>query len=170
MNAPANNKASRVGPSRGRTARRLIACATLMLICLMTKFAVAAPQDEVRVIFDRFVAAQNAHDIKAVESLLLGSPDFLWITRGTPVWGQDAALKRFAALYEGTWRLEPELSSLKVTMIGDGVAQIYVPIIFTIGASGQAPQQTRFLMNQVLVKTQGIWKVSSILPILAPAQ
>ena len=79
-------------------------------------------------------------------------------------------MKRFAALYTGTWRLEPESSSLKVIMIADGVAQIYVPIMFTIGAPGQAPQQMRFLMNQVLAKTPGGWKVSTILPIPAPAQ
>jgi hypothetical protein len=55
-------------------------------------------------------------------------------------------------------------------MMGDGVAQIYVPIIFTIGAPGQAPQQTRFLMNQLIVKTPSGWRVSAILPIPAPAQ
>jgi len=64
----------------------------LLLASLMIKPAVATPEDEVRSTFDRFVAAQNAHDIKAVESLLLGSPDFLRVTRGAPVWGQDAAL------------------------------------------------------------------------------
>ena len=108
----------------------------------------AAPEDEVRATFDRFVAAQNDHDAKAVEALLLDSPNFLWITRGTPVWGADAAMKRFATLYQGTWRLDPEAASLKVMMLGDGVAQLYVPIVFTIGPSGQSAQPTRFLMNQ----------------------
>src|SRR3954451_11773393 len=125
----------------------------LMFISLVSNAAIAAPQDEVRYAFDRFVAAQNAHDINAVQSLWLASPDFLWITRGTPVWGPEAALKRFTGLYEGTWRLEPEVSGLKVTMIGDGAAQVYVPIVFTIGAPGQQPQPTRFLMNLVLTKT-----------------
>ena len=105
-----------------------------------------------------------------MESLLLGSPDFLWVTRGTAVWGQEAAIKRFAALYEGTWRLEPEASNLKIAFPGPGVAQIHVPIMFTIGAAGQTPQQTRFLMNQILVATPNGWKVSSILPIPAPAR
>jgi hypothetical protein len=73
-------------------------------------------------------------------------------------------------LYEGTWRLDPEASDLKITMIADGVAQVYVPINFTIGAAGQPPQQTRFLMDQVLVKTPDGWRVSSILPIPAPTQ
>ena len=169
MNMLANGKPNGSDLLRGAFVRHLIVCVTLMIITLTIKPAIAAPEDEVRATFDRFVVAQNAHDINAVESLLLGSPNFLWITRGTPIWGHDAALKRFRALYDGTWRLDPELSGLKITMIGEGVAQIYVPILFTIGAAGQPSQQTRFLMNQVLVKTSDGWRVSSVLPIPAPA-
>jgi ketosteroid isomerase-like protein len=141
---------------------------------LMTLAVSAAPQaaaspDEVRQTFERFVAAQNAHDVQAVERELLDSPDFLWITRGTPVWGREAALKRFKALYEGTWQLTPEAGALKVVMLGDGAAQLFVPISFSIGGPGQAAQNTRFLMNQVLTKTPSGWKVSAILPIPASA-
>ena len=93
--------------------------------CLLTALALvatsgpsmAAPQDEVRAVFDRFVAAQNTHDIKAVGAVLTDSQDFLWITRGAPVWGTDAALKRFAALYEGTWKLEPDAAHLRIVML-----------------------------------------------------
>jgi hypothetical protein len=101
--------------------------------------------------------------------VLWDSPDFLWITRGTAIWGREPALKRFEALYQGTWRLEPVMADLKIVSLGEGAAQIYMPIVFTIGAPGQPAQQTRFLMNQVLVKTAHGWKVSSILPIPAPA-
>jgi ketosteroid isomerase-like protein len=170
MRIGVNSKTSHVDLYRRRVARRLIASVALIFFSLMIKAAVAAPEDEVRATFDRFVATQNAHDVKAVESLLLASPDFLWITRGMPVWGPEAAIKRFTVLYEGTWKLDPEFANLKVIMIGDSVAQIYVPMIFTIGAPGQPPQPTRFLMNQLLVKTPSGWKVSSILPIPAPAQ
>ena len=171
MNKPGDAKISETGSNRLHAARILIVCLALMFAALMTKPTVAAPEDDVRAAFERFVAAQNAHDIKAVETLLLASPDFLWITRGAPVWGHDAALKRFAALYDGTWRLEPDSASLKLIMIGEGVAQIYVPIVFTIGALGQPAQPTRFLMNFVLINVpNGGWKVSSILPIPAPAQ
>jgi ketosteroid isomerase-like protein len=170
MSIRLNSKANQFEPHRGRIARCFLIGLTLMLFSVVSKIAVAAPDDEVRSAFEHFVAAQNAHDIKAVESLLLASPSFLWITRGAPVWGVDEALKRFTVLYTGTWRLEPEPSSLRITMIGDGVAQIYVPIVFTIGAAGQPSQQTRYLMNQVLVKTPSGWRVSSILPIPAPAQ
>jgi hypothetical protein len=152
-----------------RISRRMATGLAFLLIPAVADVASAAPEDEVRTTFERFVAAQNAHDIRAVGLLLLNSPDFLWITRGTPVWGSEAALRRFVTLYEGTWRLDPEEPSLRVTMLGERAAQIYVPIVFTIGAPGQSAQATRFLMNQILVKTPTGWRVSGILPIPAAA-
>ena len=129
----------------------------------------APAEDEVRAAFARFVEVQNAHDTKALESLLADSPQFLWITRGVAIWGRAAALQRFAKLHEGTWRLEPEEALLRVVPIGEGVAQLYVPVTFTTGAPGEAPQRTRVFLNQVLVKTNGAWRVMSIFPVPAPA-
>ena len=135
---------------------------------LVTGTATATPEDEVKTTFDRFVVAQNAHDIAAVRELLLDSPGFLWITRGAPVWGRDAALKRFEGLYQGTWKLNPDLSNLRVMLLSDSTAQLFVPIVFNIGAAGQLAPDTPFLMNQTLVKTQSGWRVASILPIPVP--
>ena len=145
-------------------------CVVSVLSMLSVPHLFAATEDEVKAVFERFVAAQNAHDIRAVGALLLDAPHFLWITRGTPIWGHEAALQRFEALYQGTWRLEPDMPALRVMMLSDTSAHVYAPIVFTIGASGQAAQTTRFLMNQVLVKTRGGWRVASILPIPVPTQ
>ena len=130
--------------------------------------AVSAPEDDVRASFERLVTAQNAHDANAVRDLLLDSPNFLWITRGTTIWGRDAAMKRFETYYQGTWRLSPDSSSLKIIMLGDSAAQLYVAIMFTIGAPGQPAQDGPTLMNQTWVKTPGGWRVASILPIPVP--
>ncbi len=142
--------------------------AVLFVLLLSVSGASAGPQEEVRAAFDQFVRAQNAHDVAAVGALLLDSPSFLWITRGMPIWGRAAALQRFETLYKGTWRLEPKTDELRIAMLRDDVAELYVPIMFTIGPADQTPTPTRFLMNQVLVKTPGGWKVASILPIPAP--
>src|SRR3954468_5478788 len=99
----------------------------LLLLATARHPALAASEDKVRATFERFVVAQNAHDEKALAGLLLDSPDFLWITRGTAVWGHDPAMKRFAGLFQGTWQLAPDSSALKVTVIGEGVAQLFVP-------------------------------------------
>jgi len=147
-------------------------CSVVLVVIALTSVSVvrAAPEDEVRVVIDRYVAAQNAHDLGAVAELLWDSPEFLWITRGAPIWGRQSALTRFEALYRGTWRLEPALSDLRIMLIADAVAQTYLPIIFTIGPPGEQGQKTRFLVNQILLKTPTGWKVASILPIPVPAQ
>ena len=151
-----------------RTMRLLAASTMLASVWLTTSPVTAAPEDEVRAAFDRFVTAQNSHDITAVGSILWESPDFLWITRGTPIWGREAALNRFTTLYEGTWHLGPDVSNLKIIMLADGVAALYVPIIFSIGAPGRPVQQMKFLMNQIVLRTPDGWKVSSILPVPVP--
>jgi ketosteroid isomerase-like protein len=145
-----------------------IAALTTMLVLALASRAATADDVEVRAFVERFVAAQNAHDIRAVGDLLWDSPEFLWVSRGTAIWGRDAALTRFEALYKGTWRLEPAMGDLRVVRLADGVAEIHVPIVFTIGAAGQPAQTTRFLMNQVLLRTGAGWKIASILPMAAP--
>jgi ketosteroid isomerase-like protein len=130
--------------------------------------AVSSPEDDVKALFERFVTAQNAHDASAVRDLLLDSPNFLWISRGITIWGRDAAIKRFETFYQGTWRLSPDSSSLKIIMLGDSAAQLYAPIMFTTGAPGQPAQDGPTLMNQTLVKTPAGWRVASILPIAVP--
>ena len=107
--------------------------ATALLLAIGVLFsnpAMSAPEDDVKALFERFVAAQNAHDANAVRDLLLDSPNFLWITRGTTIWGRDAAMKRFETLYQGTWRLAPDSSSLKIIMLGDNTAQLYASILY----------------------------------------
>ena len=150
--------------------RRYVFLALLPLVLSMAPAAWAGPEDEIQALFAKFIAAQNAHDLSAVGDLLCDSARFLWVTRGTPIWGREAALKRFETLYHGTWRLEPNAAELQVTMLNNDVGQLYVPIVFTIGAAGQAAQTTRFLMNQTIIKTPAGWKVASILPIPVPVR
>jgi ketosteroid isomerase-like protein len=132
-----------------------------------TQTASAGPA-EARALFERFVAAQNAHDATAVEATLSDTPDFLWITRGTAIWGRVAAMERFRTLYQGTWRLEPEIAQFRAVALGSEAAQIFVPVLFTIGAAGQPAQPTRFLLNQTLRREGNGWRIASILPIPVP--
>jgi hypothetical protein len=93
-----------------------------------------------------------------------------WAGPGTRFGHSEAGLKRFEALYQGTWRLEANAAELHVTMLSNDVAQLYVPVVFTIGPPGQPAQTTRFLMNQTITKASAGWKVASILPIPVPVQ
>jgi hypothetical protein len=101
--------------------------------------APAGTDDEVRAVFAKFVAAQSAHDLKAVGEILTDTPQFFWITRGVQIWGRDAALKRFGEYYQGTWALEPKLDEVKITELSPSVAQLLAPI-FRIAPPGQTAQ------------------------------
>lgn len=131
-------------------------------------FARAGVEGEVKAQFEKFIAAQNAHDLKAVGDILQDSAQFFWITRNTPVFGRDAALKRFAENYQGTWLLEPKFDEVKVTELAPGVAQLFVPAVFTIAPAGQTAQPRRFLLTQIYVKTAEGWKLATILPFPVP--
>ncbi len=140
----------------------------LVPLCLPARTLASSEDDEVRETFRRFVAAQNAHDLQTVGQLLLDSPDFLWITRGIPIWGYSKAIARFHDLFAGTWQLAPDTSALRLLHVREGVVQIFVPVQFTIGPPGQTPQGSQFFLNQVLVKTDTGWRIRSILPIPLP--
>ncbi len=148
---------------RGRAV--LLAAALLLPVVAP---AADATDVEIRKTFEAFVAAQNAHDLKAVGDLLWDGAGFVWITRGIVIWGRDAALRRFEANYAGTWRLDPDMGQLRVTMLGADVAQLFVPLTVTSGPAGQSAQGVPFHMNQVLVRTPAGWKIASILPVPVP--
>ena len=113
-------------------------------------------------------AAQNAHDAAAVEAMLWDSADFLWITRGAPIWGRAAAMERFRANYQGTWALNPDMTQFRAVTVADGTIQLFVPMQFMIGPPGQPAQPVRFLMTQTLVRTSNGWRITAILPIPLP--
>lgn len=154
--------------SKGKNMNKIL-IALAAILTLSTGPSVAGVEDDVKASFDRFVVAQNAHDVSAVSDSLLDSPSFLWVTRGAPIWGREAALKRFETLYQGTWKLSPDTPNLKVVVLSDTTAQLYVPVTFNIGPAGQPASDAQFLMNQTLVKTSAGWRIASILPIPLPS-
>jgi polar amino acid transport system substrate-binding protein len=125
-------------------------------------------EQEVRSLFDRFIVAQNDHNLAVVGDLLLDSPRFVWISGGTRVYGREAGLKRFETTFQGTWHLEPITEDLQVTSPRDDVALLYVPVVFTIGPAGQTGQTSRSVMNQMLVKTEKGWQIASLVMIPTP--
>jgi ketosteroid isomerase-like protein len=125
---------------------------------LATSPVCASPKDEIKATFGKFVAAQNAHDLKAVGALLSNSPDFLWITPDNIARGRDAAIKRFGELFQSNWRVDPDWSTFQILMLDASTGEIFVRVSTTIGASAQSAR-----MNQVLVNTARGWRVFSIL-------
>ncbi len=145
-----------------------LAMAALSLSVAWT-LAAADPVAEVRTAFAQFVAAQNAHDLPAVAKLLRDGPDFVWVTKGTVIWGRDKALERFSALYAGTWELRADAADAHVVLLDPSVAQLVAPVHFRIGPPGQPASELDFVMTQAWVREGGAWRVGSLLPIPVPA-
>ena len=130
----------------------------------------ATMEEEVRAVFDKWIATQNAHDLKGIRNLLSDSPDMLWISRGKPIWGRDAALKTLEERYKGTWKIEVDKKELRVISVSRRVAQVYAPTQLTAGEPGTAPSTNRLFINLVMVKKPEGWQIVSILPILVSPQ
>jgi ketosteroid isomerase-like protein len=151
----------------GTSLLRSIAVALATLLAGATASR-AGDIDEVKALFEKFIGAQNAHDLKTVGEILLDSPQFFWITRNAPIWGRDAALKRFEENYKGTWLLEPRFDEIKLTELSPGAVQLFVPAVFTIAPAGQTAQPRNFLLTQFYVKANDGWRLATILPFPVP--
>ena len=137
---------------------------------LATLVHAATMEDEVRAVFDKYIAAQNAHDLKSIRTLLIDSPDFLWITRGKPIWGREAALKSLEERYKGTWHIDVDRKEFRVVSVSRRVAQVYARTQLTVGDPGAEPATNRLYINVMMVKKPEGWRITSILPILVPPQ
>ncbi|MGY3389941.1 hypothetical protein ACVWW6_002532 [Bradyrhizobium sp. USDA 3311] len=160
---------SNVRPRRS-SRRRHVAAVAAALFLATTYWSVggaqaAANDAEARAIFEKFIAAQNAHDADAVKAMLLNSPGTLLFARGIETRGRDEVATRFKTYYEGTWHLEPDMSKFHVAVISNEVMQILVPIVFTRALPGKPAQQNTFLISQTYVQDAAGWHVASIMPV-----
>ena len=62
-------------------------------------------------------------------------------------------MERFRAAHRGTWRVEPDMAQFRARALGEGAAQLFVPLVLTAGPPGQPAQPVRLLLNQTLVRT-----------------
>ena len=113
------------------------------LAAIATLAQAATMEDKVRAVFDRYIAVQNAHDLKSMRSLLADSPDLLWISRGKPIWGREAALKSLEERYKGTWRIDVDRKELRIISVSRRVAQVYATTQLTVGDPGVEPARNR---------------------------
>jgi len=148
--------------------KRFLIVAALLLTAPLAQ--ASTMEDEVRAVFDKYIATQNAHDLKGIRNLLSDSPDMLWISRGKPIWGRDAALKTLEDRYKGTWKIDVDKKELRVISVSRRVAQVYAPTQLSSGEPGAEPSRNRLYINLVMVKKPEGWQIVSILPIIVAPQ
>jgi hypothetical protein len=137
----------------------------MMIIALGAHASAATNEAEARALFTKFVAAQNAHSVGGVKSMLWNSPGALLLARGNEIRGAEAIADRFKEYYEGTWHVEPDMSQFHVTSISKDVMQFIVPVVFTVGLPGKPVQDNHFLVAQTLVHEANGWHIASLVTI-----
>ena len=130
-----------------------------------TAFAVPVKadwSDEVRGTYLAFATAQNARDLQKVRSLLLDSPQFLWVSDGRSVWGRDATIARMATFQEAeVWRVEPALAGAVPVRVGEGTAYLHLPLRLVIGSDAK-PDDLRFLVSVLCTRTPDGWRIAAL--------
>ncbi|WP_024519626.1 nuclear transport factor 2 family protein [Bradyrhizobium sp. Tv2a-2] len=131
---------------------------------------------ELRGLYKKLIDAENVHDLETVKSMLLASPDSLFISRLEPVekgewggyWGTPSIMEHFAALYSGTFPIDPNFTEEKIVGLSPDVAQTYTPVLITSNYGGQAPIGRHFLMVVEWVLTPDGWRVATDIPMPVP--
>lgn len=133
----------------------------------------AADIEEIRNLFLRQAAGENAHDIEVIESVLANSPPgqpdpVNFVARAYRFWGREAVVDHFRTIFAGTWRFEPEEDAIRILPLGPDLAHIYAPTRITAGAPGREAANYAFLVNEFAIRTAEGWRISTIIPV--PAQ
>ena len=88
------------------------------------------------------MAAQNAHDFAAVRTLLLDSPQFLWLSNSLSIPGVELAIRRMASFHESEIRrIEPDDARAVAVEVNAETAYLHLPLTFVIGAMDPGPDR-----------------------------
>lgn len=133
----------------------------------------AAEIEEIRALFLRQAAGENAHDIEVIDTVLAkaapGWPDPVnFVARAYAFWGRAAVLDHFRAVFAGTWRFEPDRDAIKITPLSPDTAHIYAPTRITVGAAGESATTYPFLVNEIAARAPEGWRIATIIPVPAP--
>lgn len=139
-----------------------LAAATLVLAVAASGRAFADPGAEARALYERFVAAQNAHDLQAVRALLLDSPQFLWVSNGMSYWGADTMVDRMATFQRAqVWEVEPDLARAVAVTVNAESAYLHLPLTLVIGRN-EDPSRLPFLVSMLSVQTEEGWRIAAL--------
>ena len=124
--------------------------------------ALAGPKEELSMLYQRFVAAQNNRDLGAVREALWDAPEFLWVSDGMSVWGRDALVKRMSGFQKAeVWRAEPDLARSTAVVLSDQTAYLHLPLVLTIGP-GAKPDRLSFLASVLGIETPLGWRIAAL--------
>jgi len=123
----------------------------------------AAQRDEIKATYERFVAAQNDRNLAAVRTLLLDSPQFLWVSDGRSFWGPETMLARMATYQQAKfWRAYPDLERAAFVEVTPDSGYIHMPLLLRFGSKIEEVSDTHFLVSILFVKVGADWRIAAL--------
>jgi uncharacterized protein (TIGR02246 family) len=118
---------------------------------------------DVRALYTQFVEAQNERDLKKVESFLLDTPTFLWVSDGMSIWGRKAVIDRMSTFQQSEiWHVTPDLTHAVAVDLNDATAFFHLPLELAIGSKAAGPDRINFLVSVLCVKTEQGWRIAAL--------
>ncbi|CAN1497132.1 SnoaL-like domain containing protein [Rhabdaerophilaceae bacterium] len=125
-------------------------------------FAQSDPSADIKALYARFLAAQNARDLVGVRATLLDKPSFLWISDGKPFWGPDALIERMSAFQKAeVWHVTPDETRARVIDVSPTSAYLFQPLVLRLGPKA-GPHAISFLVNVLCVNTASGWRIAAL--------
>jgi uncharacterized protein (TIGR02246 family) len=120
-------------------------------------------ETEIRAVYGEFMDAQNARNLDRVGSFFIDGPDFLWVSDGRSVWGQEATLERMGSFQKAAiWKVHPELELARIIGLGPESAMMHFPLVLEIGQEA-TPNRLGFLVSALFVRRGEDWRIASLL-------
>jgi len=146
-----------------RTIVAFVLFAASMLAGALPAEAADDPASASRLVYQRFVAAQNTGDLAAVEAILLDSPNFLWVSDGMSIWGRDATLARMALFQQAEiWHVDPDLAKAVAVPLDDKTAFLHLPLVLAIGSKPGCVDRVKFLVSVLCIETAQGWRIAAL--------
>jgi len=128
----------------------------------------ATMEDEVRAVFDKYIAVQNAHDLKRCEAFWRTRRTYCGSAGANPS-GVGSALKSLEERYKGTWRIDADRKEFD--HLGQQARSASLCAHATHRRrSGRRPSKARLYINLVMVKKARRLADREHLAILVPPQ
>src|SRR5581483_6243604 len=145
-----------------RLPRALMGAVLLGFALIASTDCRADPAQQARATYEAFAAAQNRHDLEAVQDLLLDSPTFLWVSDGKSIWGRAATLQRMGLFQQARiWQVEPELAKAVPVVLNERAAFLHLPLELSLAFSQAEPERLRFLVSVLCVETAQGWRIAA---------
>jgi hypothetical protein len=123
--------------------------------------------------FRDLIDAENRHDLTSVQALLRDSESTLFVAKSPDgwkgYWGKANVTIHFGELYKKPFHIDPEYATEKIVFLTPDVAETYVNVKIKADYGGFV-EPSPFVMVLLWVKSSGVWKMATDIPIPIPAQ